>query len=60
MKAGATVVDELSGAADLVIGIKEAPVPEVEKLLNKEKRKRTWMMFSHTHKGQVSSCQVVD
>jgi alpha-aminoadipic semialdehyde synthase len=48
------VVDELSGSTDLVIGIKEAPVPEVERLLSKEQRKRTWMMFSHTHKGQVS------
>jgi alpha-aminoadipic semialdehyde synthase len=52
-QAGAKIVDELSGTTDLVIGIKEAPVQEVEKLLNKEQRRRTWMMFSHTHKGQV-------
>jgi alpha-aminoadipic semialdehyde synthase len=37
----------------VVLGIKEAPVEEVIKLLGKEKKKRTWMMFSHTHKGQV-------
>jgi len=52
---GATIVPELSGATDLVIGIKEAPITEVEKLLSKSPgRKRSWMMFSHTHKGQVS------
>jgi alpha-aminoadipic semialdehyde synthase len=50
---GAKIVEELSGSTDLVIGIKEAPVQEVQKLLDKEQRKRTWMMFSHTHKGQV-------
>lgn len=52
-QAGAKIVDELSGSTDLVIGIKEAPVREVQNLLGKEQRKRTWMMFSHTHKGQV-------
>jgi len=46
-------VDELSGATDLVLGIKEAPVPAVQKLLSKGQKKRAWMMFSHTHKGQV-------
>jgi alpha-aminoadipic semialdehyde synthase len=50
-------VTELSGRTDLVLGIKEAPVSEVQKLLGKEKgKKRTWMMFSHTHKGQVCAC----
>lgn len=53
---GATIVPELSGATDLVIGIKEAPITEVEKLLSKSPgRNRDWMMFSHTHKGQVSA-----
>lgn len=38
-----------------MLGIKEAPVAEVQRLKAKEAgRKRTWMMFSHTHKGQVS------
>lgn len=51
---GAEIVDELSGQSDVVLGIKEAPVKEVEKLKGKDpSRRRTWMMFSHTHKGQV-------
>jgi alpha-aminoadipic semialdehyde synthase len=51
-------VPELSGATDLVLGIKEAPVNQVQELMSKEQKKRTWMMFSHTHKGQVRQvCQ---
>jgi alpha-aminoadipic semialdehyde synthase len=57
VEAGASIVPELSERTDLVLGIKEPPVSEVQKLLDKDEgsgRKRTWMMFSHTHKGQVS------
>jgi alpha-aminoadipic semialdehyde synthase len=53
-------VPELSGSTDLVLGIKEAPITEVEKLLAKNPgKKRTWMMFSHTHKGQVSRVPLI-
>lgn len=57
LKAGASIVPELSERTELVLGIKEPPVSEVQNLLDKDQgsgRKRTWMMFSHTHKGQVS------
>jgi alpha-aminoadipic semialdehyde synthase len=52
--AGARVVPQLTGGEDIVMGIKEPPVEEVRRLRNSEKRQRTWMVFSHTHKGQVS------
>ena len=48
------MVEELSGETDVVLGIKEAPVSDIKKLRAKDGRPRTWMMFSHTHKGQVS------
>ncbi|ORX36707.1 Saccharopine dehydrogenase-domain-containing protein [Kockovaella imperatae] len=52
-KAGARIVPSLSPKVDLVLGIKEPPVSEVHRLIDAEKgRKRTWMVFSHTHKGQ--------
>lgn len=55
VQAGATIVPSLTGKVDLVLGIKEPPVPRVQELLNLEpEKKRKWMVFSHTHKGQVS------
>lgn len=52
--AGATVVPELSKNVELVLGIKEPKVEYVHKLIESDPTvKRTWMMFSHTHKGQV-------
>lgn len=44
----------LSKDVDVVLGIKEPPVDQVQALVNSEDKKRTWMIFSHTHKGQVS------
>ena len=55
VQAGATIVPSLTKNVDIVLGIKEPPVAEVEKLLQAEAgRKPSWMVFSHTHKGQVS------
>lgn len=45
---------KLSNAVDVVLGIKEPRVQDVEELIARDDKKRTWMMFSHTHKGQVS------
>ena len=54
-QAGATVVPALTAQVDLVLGIKEPPVSKVKELLELEMgKKRNWMVFSHTHKGQVS------
>lgn len=45
---------KLSNAVDVVLGIKEPRVQDVEELIARDPNaKRTWMMFSHTHKGQV-------
>ncbi|KAL7421814.1 hypothetical protein Q5752_003585 [Cryptotrichosporon argae] len=49
-QAGAKVVDELSRDVDVVIGIKEPRVTDLQRL--GADRKRTWLLFSHTHKGQ--------
>ena len=47
------MVPTLSASVDLVMGIKEPPVESVLSLLNEGRgRKRKWMVFSHTHKGQ--------
>ena len=44
----------MTANVDLVLGIKEPPVPRVKELLELQpSKKRTWMVFSHTHKGQV-------
>lgn len=44
----------LTGKVDFVLGIKEPPVSRVKELLDLDPgRKRRWMVFSHTHKGQV-------
>jgi alpha-aminoadipic semialdehyde synthase len=51
--AGALVVPRLSADADVVLGIKEPPVEEVLALNTIGGKKKTWMVFSHTHKGQV-------
>jgi hypothetical protein len=51
---GANIVPSLQGDVDLVLGIKEPPMAEVLRLVGLEDRKRIWMVFSHTHKGQVS------
>jgi alpha-aminoadipic semialdehyde synthase len=49
-------VPALSASVDLVLGIKEPPVQRVHELLDLEPgRNRRWMVFSHTHKGQVST-----
>ncbi|KAK4684901.1 alpha-aminoadipic semialdehyde synthase, partial [Tremellales sp. Uapishka_1] len=50
-KVGAKIVPSLSQNVDVVLGIKEPPLESVEALLEHGK-KRIWMMFSHTHKGQ--------
>lgn len=52
---GASIVPELSGEVDVVLGIKEPPVPTVKQLLNSPggERPRSWAVFSHTHKGQA-------
>ncbi|ODO08112.1 hypothetical protein I350_03696 [Cryptococcus amylolentus CBS 6273] len=53
--AGASVVSSLSNNVDVVLGIKEPPLSSVQSLLDASKaegKERTWMMFSHTHKGQ--------
>lgn len=45
---------KLSNAVDVVLGIKEPRVQDVDELISRDpSSKRTWMMFSHTHKGQV-------
>lgn len=54
-QAGAKIVPRLSKAVDVVVGIKEPPITEVEALMREGQGKdRTWLVFSHTHKGQVS------
>jgi len=54
-------VPKLSPKVDVVLGIKEPQVEVVHELLAEAKGKaRTWMMFSHTHKGQVSSVEAPD
>ncbi|WVF71526.1 hypothetical protein IAT40_006334 [Kwoniella sp. CBS 6097] len=53
---GANIVPTLSKDVDIVLGIKEPPLVDVHKLLKDGdvvSKKRKWMMFSHTHKGQV-------
>lgn len=41
---------------DLILGVKEPPVDEVLALQQAlPGKKRTYMVFSHTHKGQVSA-----
>ncbi|WVQ82294.1 hypothetical protein IAT38_004422 [Cryptococcus sp. DSM 104549] len=53
--AGAKVVPSLSNSVDVVLGIKEPVLADVQRLVaasDAEGKKRTWMMFSHTHKGQ--------
>lgn len=48
----------LSKDVDVVLGIKEPRLSDVRNLVEASKnegKKRTWMMFSHTHKGQVSA-----
>ncbi|ORY32502.1 putative Saccharopine dehydrogenase [Naematelia encephala] len=49
---GAKIVPCLSRDVDLVLGIKEPPVPQVQALVQGQTKKRSWMVFSHTHKGQ--------
>lgn len=45
----------LTPSVDLVLGIKEPPVPAVLALQAADPgKKRKYMVFSHTHKGQVS------
>ncbi|WVQ72546.1 hypothetical protein IAR50_002103 [Cryptococcus sp. DSM 104548] len=53
-QAGASVVESLSRDVDVILGIKEPPLSSVQSLLDTkaEGKERTWMMFSHTHKGQ--------
>lgn len=52
---GAKIVPTLSSSVDIIAGIKEPPVQTVHDLIaSNPSRKRTWMVFSHTHKGQVS------
>lgn len=54
-QAGAKIVPRLTKAVDVALGIKEPPVEEVEALKRDAPGKdRKWMVFSHTHKGQVS------
>jgi hypothetical protein len=48
MQVGAMVVEQLHDV-DVVMGIKEPSVASVQALGGT----KTWMMFSHTHKGQV-------
>ncbi|WWD17363.1 hypothetical protein CI109_101804 [Kwoniella shandongensis] len=53
--AGAQIVPSLGRDVDVVLGIKEPPLKDVHALLKAgeaEGKRRTWMMFSHTHKGQ--------
>ncbi|KAL1408626.1 hypothetical protein Q8F55_005439 [Vanrija albida] len=51
--AGARIVPTLSPNVDVVLGIKEPRVKDVHALIgSKADKHRTWMMFSHTHKGQ--------
>ncbi|WVO16236.1 hypothetical protein L204_103907 [Cryptococcus depauperatus] len=55
LDAGAKIVPTLTKDVDIVLGIKEPALPSVDTLLEAsklEEKKRTWMMFSHTHKGQ--------
>ncbi|WWC89390.1 uncharacterized protein L201_004313 [Kwoniella dendrophila CBS 6074] len=55
-EAGAKIVPSLSNDVDIVLGIKEPPVTDVHRLIKageKVGKKRKWMMFSHTHKGQA-------
>ncbi|KAK8864339.1 hypothetical protein IAR55_001586 [Kwoniella newhampshirensis] len=54
-EAGARIVPSLNDDVDVVLGIKEPPLSDVHALLKAGEaagKKRTWMMFSHTHKGQ--------
>ena len=53
-RAGAKIVEDLTQEADIVLGIKEPPVNEVQATNERGGKKKTWMVFSHTHKGQVS------
>ncbi|KAI9639515.1 Saccharopine dehydrogenase-domain-containing protein [Dioszegia hungarica] len=51
--AGAKLVPSLSKEVDLVLGIKEPPVHRIQALQEaRPGKKRTYMIFSHTHKGQ--------
>ncbi|KIR40645.1 alpha-aminoadipic semialdehyde synthase [Cryptococcus deuterogattii 99/473] len=53
--AGAKIVSSLSKDVDVVLGIKEPRLADIRYLVEASKnegKKRTWMMFSHTHKGQ--------
>lgn len=43
-RAGAKIVDDVS-PADVIVGVKEVPIPHLL-------RDKTYLMFSHTHKGQ--------
>lgn len=56
--AGAQVVSRLTGDVDLVIGVKEPPVADVTDLIERNPKPRSWMLFSHTHKGQVRNTLV--
>lgn len=55
-KAGATIVPSITDSnPDVILGIKEPTIASVNSLIDKDPSKeRTWMVFSHTHKGQVS------
>ncbi|WVQ99333.1 hypothetical protein IAU59_006466 [Kwoniella sp. CBS 9459] len=55
-EAGASIVPALSNDVDVVLGIKEPPLADVHKLIKDGEssgKRRKWMMFSHTHKGQA-------
>ncbi|GMK58401.1 hypothetical protein CspeluHIS016_0504330 [Cutaneotrichosporon spelunceum] len=58
--AGAKIVPKLSKDVNLVLGIKEPRVEDVHALINSDPSlRRTWMMFSHTHKGQPYNTQLL-
>ncbi|BEI93733.1 uncharacterized protein CcaverHIS019_0601920 [Cutaneotrichosporon cavernicola] len=58
--AGAKIVPKLSKDVNLVLGIKEPRVEDVHALIDSDRSvKRTWMMFSHTHKGQPYNTQLL-
>jgi len=52
VQAGAQVVGDLSGA-DLILGVKEVPIAKL--IPNK-----SYLFFSHTHKGQHYNMPMLD
>jgi alpha-aminoadipic semialdehyde synthase len=54
-KVGATIVPSITDSdPDVILGIKEPTIKSINNLISKNPTKeRTWMVFSHTHKGQV-------